>query len=543
MNRPTMSARRPSDAPRGLSARSLALAALASAAVGPTAQAGVPDVPHDSTLSPTTTSEIRVDREVGAAQKLALEMGQNRLLVLSEAIVRVSVADPRVADLKVITQTQLLLTSRGVGATDLTLWNRKDEPLVVSLVVTRNLDALRRQFTELFPGEKITVAPAAGDLIVLSGEVSDVRVPERAAEVAKLHAEKVANLIRVTGNQQVQLEVKFAEVSRKGLREIGFNFFTKDAAGRFVGGMSNSGTDPSNFLAIPGTGAGARPGIYPRSPSGGFSLFFSGLPNFPFSSMLSLLESTGMAKLLAEPTLVALSGQEARFLAGGEFPIPMSTGLGATAVQWKKFGIMLSFTPTVVGDGLLNLKLATEVSDVDASRSVTIGGFSIPGVTSRQSETTVRLADGQSFAIAGLMSSRMRQQIDKIPLLGDLPILGALFRSIEYSRDESELLVVVTAHLARPLAPHEVPRLPTEDEMNDPNDFELFLLGSQGSERKNTSAEASSSRGKTTASQATTAAAAAAAATDKKDPDDSQARTAAGTRGRRGPAGQLGFIR
>jgi pilus assembly protein CpaC len=488
----------------------------------PTAEA-----PHDAVLSPGTMSEIRIDREVGAAQKLALEMGQNRLLILSETIVRVSVADPRIADLKVITQSQVLLTSRGVGATDLTLWNKKDEPLVISLVVARNLDALRRQLLELFPGEKITVAPAAGDLVVLSGEVSDVRVPERAAEVAKLHAERVANLIRVTGNQQVQLEVKFAEVSRRGLREIGFNFFTKDAAGRFVGGMSNSGTDPSQFLSIPGAGVGARPNIYPRSPAGGFSLFFSGLPSFPFSSMLSLLESTGMAKLLAEPTLVAMSGQEARFLAGGEFPIPMSTGLGAVSVQWKKFGIMLAFTPTVVGDGLLNLKLAAEVSDVDAARSVTVGGFSIPGITSRQSETTVRLGDGQSFAIAGLMSSRMRSQIDKIPLLGDIPILGALFRSIEYSRDESELLVVVTAHLARPLAPHQVPRLPTEDEMSDPNDFALFLLGSQGKENP----KAPSSRGKGETPAAV------------RDVDGADTRAVVRGHGGRGPAGQLGFIR
>ena len=482
--------------------------------------------PHDSVLSPGAMPEIRIEREVGAAQKLALEMGQNRLLVLSEAIVRVSVADPRIADLKVITQSQVLLTSRGVGATDLTLWNRRDEPLVISLVVSRNLDALRRQLVELFPGEKIAVAPAAGDLVVLSGEVSDVRVPERAAEVAKLHAEKVANLIRVTGNQQVQLEVKFAEVSRRGLREIGFNFFTKDAAGRFVGGMSNSGTDPAQFLAVPGTGTGMKPNIYPRSPAGAFSIFFSGLAGVPFSSMLSLLESTGMAKLLAEPTLVAMSGQEARFLAGGEFPIPISTGLGAVAVQWKKFGIMLAFTPTVVGDGLLNLKLAAEVSDVDASRSVTVGGFSIPGVTSRQSETTVRLGDGQSFAIAGLMSSRMRSQVDKIPLLGDIPILGALFRSVEYSRDESELLVVVTAHLARPLAPHQVPRLPTEDEMNDPNDFALFLLGSQGKDNDKPPAVP----GKTTPPASGRSA---------------EEVGAPGVKGRngRGPAGQLGFIR
>jgi pilus assembly protein CpaC len=433
----------------------------------------------DSTLSPGT-SEIHIDREVGAAQKFALEMGQNRLLIISEAIVRVSVADPKVADLKVITQTQLLLTARGVGTTDLTLWNKHDEPLVLSLGVTRNLDALRQQLAELFPHEKLTVTPAGGDLVILSGEVSDVRIPERAADVAKLHAEKVANLIHVFGNQQVQLEVKFAEVSRNGLREIGVNLFHRDAAGRFVGGVANSGTNPGSFLAIPGTGSAAVPDVYPGSPGGAFSIFFSGLPNFPFSAMLSLLETSGLAKMLAEPTLVAMSGQEARFLAGGEFPIPYSTGLGAVTVQWKKFGIMLAFTPTVVSDGMMNLKLATEVSDVDPSRSVTINGFSIPGVTSRQSETTVRLSDGQSFAIAGLMSSRMREQVDKIPFLGDLPILGALFRSTLYTRDESELLVVITAHLARPMAPHEVPRLPTEDEQNDPNDLELFLLGSEG---------------------------------------------------------------
>ncbi|MBC8134218.1 MAG: type II and III secretion system protein family protein [Deltaproteobacteria bacterium] len=495
--------------------------------LGAPAGAGAGESTLGSAATPGNASEIRIEREVGAGQKLNLEMGQNRLLVLSETIVRVSVADPRVADLKVITQTQILLTSRGVGATDLTLWNKRDEPLVMSLVVTRNLDALRRQFTELFPGEKLTVTPAAGDLIVLSGEVSDVRIPDRAAEVAKLHAEKIANLIRVTGNQQVQLEVKFAEVSRRGLREIGFNFFTKDAAGRFVGGMANSGTDPGGFLGIPGTGTAGKPNIYPRSPGSGFSIFFSGLPNFPFSSMLSLLESTGLAKLLAEPTLVAMSGQEARFLAGGEFPIPMSGGLGAVTVQWKKFGIMLSFTPTVVGDGLLNLKLATEVSDIDASRSVTIGGFTVPGLTSRQSETTVRLSDGQSFAIAGLMSSRMRSQIDKIPLLGDLPILGALFRSISFSRDESELLVIVTAHLARPMAPHEVPRLPTEDEQNDPNDFQLFLLGSQGSD--NPAPPNAPPKGQ--------------AKGPPKGSSPSEKASTTAKSGRRGPAGELGFIR
>jgi pilus assembly protein CpaC len=427
-------------------------------------------------------TQIHIDREVGAAKDLSLEVGQNRLLVLSEQIVRVSVADPRVADLKVITPTQLLLTAKGVGATDLTLWNRHDDPLVVALRVGRNLEALRKQLKELFPQDNITVT-AAGDLVVLSGEVSDVRMPDRAAEVAKLHADRVANLLRVRGNQQVQLEVKFAEVSRSGLRDMSFNVFHQDSLGRFVGGLTGPSTPPNGFSTppIPGTGVYGVPDVYNPNTGGAFSVFFSGLPRFPFSAVVSLLESTGLAKILAEPTLVALSGQEARFLAGGEFPVPFSTGFGGNiSVQWKKFGIILVFTPTVIDENTIHLRLSAEVSDVDPARGVTIGGFSLPGLTTRQSETTVRLSDGQSFAIAGLLSNRIRSQIDKVPLLGDIPILGALFRSIAYRRDESELLVVVTGRLARPLAPHEVPPLPTDYELNDPNDLELFLLGSEG---------------------------------------------------------------
>jgi pilus assembly protein CpaC len=459
---------------------------------------------------------IKIEREVGAVKNLALETGQNRLLVLSEPIGRVSVADPKVADLKVITPMQLLLTSRGVGTTDLTLWNKHDEPLVLALQVTRNLERLKAQLAELFPDEKISVS-AAGDLVVLSGEVSDVRVPERAAEVAQLHAEKVANLIKVVGNQQVQLEVKFAEVSRQGLRELGINFFHQDAGGRFLGGITNPGLAPDSFANVPGTGNVGTPPIH-GAVGGGFSVFFSGLPTFPFSAILNVLEQSGLAKMLAEPTLVALSGQEAKFLVGGEFPVPMSSSLGAISVLWKKFGIILNFTPTVIADGALHLKLSAEVSDVDPSRSVTIGGISIPGLTARQSETTVRLADGQSFAIAGLLSDRIQSTVSKIPLLGDLPILGALFRSVNYQRNETELLVVVTAHLAKPVAPHDAPHLPTDNELNDPNDLQLFLFGSMGG------------------------------GTPDNDPGGTMNRAAVTpplrtARQDRGPSGELGFIR
>jgi pilus assembly protein CpaC len=435
---------------------------------------------------------IRIDRSVGAATELALESGQNRLLVLSEEIVRVAVADPSVADLKVVTPNQLLLTAKTAGTTDLTVWNRNNEPLVVALQVTKNLEPLRRQVKELFPGENVTVT-GAGELVILSGEVSDVRIPERIVEVARLHARQVANLIKVSGNQQVQLEVRFAEVSRSGLRQIGVNLFHKSADRDLVAGMAGRGISPGDFLnspqipTIPGAGEstghlpfGQPPDVYQPQFNTGFSLFLSSFPDFPFSAMLSLLQSNGLAKVLAEPTLVTLSGQQARFLAGGELPIPLGGSFGQINVEWKRFGILLDFTPTVIAGDTIHLDLSAEVSEIDQSLGVTIGGTTVPGLSSRQSQTTVRLGDGQSFAIAGLLSDRVRSQIEKVPLLGSIPILGTLFRSSQYRRDETELLVVVTARLAKPVAPHQLPPLPSERELNHPNDFELFLLGSDG---------------------------------------------------------------
>jgi len=189
------------------------------------------------------------------------------------------------------------------------------------------------------------------------------------------------------------------------------------------------------------------------------------------------LSQEGLAKTLAEPTLVALSGQEAEFHAGGEVPILSSSSMGQVNVEYKKFGVQLSFTPTVLSERTLSLKLGIEVSEIDASAGVVLAGFQVPGFKNRSSDTTLRLKDGQSFAIAGLLSDEMRAVSSKIPVLGSLPILGLLFSSKSYQRNETELLMVVTAHLVKPLTPSEVPAIPGEDEFNDPNDFELFLLG------------------------------------------------------------------
>ena len=453
-------------------------ASLALAALVATPAFAEPQVPPWAKQGGKT---LNLDREVASSREISLEVGQNKLMESSVALGRVAVANPDVADLNVVASTQLLVTAKSVGDTYLTLWDKADNPLVMSLHVTRNLDALRKQIKELFPEETITVS-AAGDLVVLSGEVSDVRIPERVVSVAKLQAPKLANQLKVRGNQQVQLEVKFAEVSRTGLREMGFNWFHQ--GGGNVGGMVGPNTAADRFINpphtpnyVPGSDVPGTPAVYQQPFSNAFSLFFSGLNNFPFSVIVSLLEQNDLAKTLAEPTLVAMTGQEAKFLAGGEFPIPLASGFGTVQVEFKKFGIQLKFTPTVLADGLINLRLATEVSEIDNSLSVTIGGFSVPGLSSRQSETTVRLRDGQSFAIAGLLSDKVRSSAAKLPLLGDIPILGALFRSTSFRRDETELLVVVTAKLVHPVSPQDAPFMPGEEELNDPDDFELFLLG------------------------------------------------------------------
>ena len=425
---------------------------------------------------PSSSLSTNIIDEV--ARQIYLEVGQTKLVHISEKVIRVSVAEPDVSDVQVVTPKQVLITAKSVGYTHLILWNASDEPLVIAVSVTKNLDQLRSQFKELFPNEKISVS-SVGDLVVLSGTVSDLRIPARAAEVAALHSERLANLIQVSGDQQVQLDVRFAEVSRSGLKKVGMNFLWRDTQRGYVAGQSGPTTTNGEYTAIPGTGVESGPPVVPAAAFGDtFNVFFStGLSQFPFSAILSILAQEGLAKMLAEPSLVAQSGQDAEFHAGGEVPILTSQGLGTVQVNYKKFGVQLKFTPTVLGEKSMSLKLGIEVSEPDPNVSVAVAGYQIPGFKSRSSETTIRLKDGQSFAIAGLLSDAVRSTVRKVPLLGDIPILGILFRSSAYQREETELLMVVTAHLVRPLTPDELPSLPGEDYYNDPRDIEFFLMG------------------------------------------------------------------
>ncbi len=418
--------------------------------------------------------------EVAVNGSLAVKLGQS--------ITRVSAGNPDIADVAAFPPDELLITGRHLGNTTVTIW-LKDETRTIPITVGFPTEAIGEAILEAIPDGRDIKVTTAGTAVVLSGQVADVADVERAEQVAQgfissanvgqANATSIVNLLTVTGEQQVQLEVSFAEVSRSALKQIGMNalqFGHKD--NNYVAGLIN----PSASFSA-GSLEGLEPGttkLVDAPLQSAFAFLFGTDPkaSYPFSLALSVLASNGYARVLAEPTLVAVNGEEASFLAGGEFPVPLPQALGQVVIQYKKFGIQLEFLPTIV-DGTIQLRLALTVSDLDFSLGIKIASVTVPGLTSRHSQTTVRLRDGQSFAIAGLLSDKVRSSVDKVPLLGDLPILGALFRSTGYRREETELLVVVTAHLVRPQG--ERPPLPGQGYQTDPSDLELFLLGSQES--------------------------------------------------------------
>jgi pilus assembly protein CpaC len=400
------------------------------------------------------------------------------------------VGSSEVADVQAFPPDQLLITGKSMGQTTATVWVGSGV-VVVRVNVTPPLVAMKKALRAAVPAGKIKVE-AVGASLILTGKVPSAADVERAEKVVAGVAGgvggnlNIVNMLQVPGDQQVQLEVSFAEVSRSNLREIGVNFWSKKTygSGGFAGGLlapGNGLADSSPQLAgqpdlanLNHGDAAAVPLV--RSPiSGTFGAIFSStLGGFPFSATLSLLASKGYARTLAEPTLVAMNGKTASFLAGGEFPVPLPQSLGQIGVEYRKFGIQLEFTPTIMGEDI-QLALAVTSSDIDPTLGIRLANTQVPGLTERHSRTTIRLRDGQSFVIAGLLSDRVRSTVDKVPFLGDLPILGALFRSSSYKREESELLVVVTAKRVRPL--NKRPALPGADHRVDPSDLELFFLG------------------------------------------------------------------
>ena len=415
------------------------------------------------------------------AGALEVPVNKSQVVTTDRAIGKALVGNEEIADVLPISERSVYVLGKKMGTTSLTLYGRDNRVLaVMDVAVGPDVESLRTQFEQLIPGQTID-ARISNDAVILSGLVSDPGAADRAAQIAKAYAgDKVINLITVGGSQQVMLEVRFAEVNRQIGEQLAVQGFGLSDGGTFdaVTGAT------AQLVPDPVTGVGVTRLNAITDTFGIFRKVFS-VGSLNIEGILNSLERKGLVKTLAEPTLLALSGERASFLAGGEFPVPvLQSGSGnnnAITVEFKPFGVSLGFTPTVLGDKVINLVVEPEVSSIDPSASVTISGLVVPGLQTRRASTTVELRDGESFAIAGLLRRDFQTTIRQLPILGSIPILGALFRSSSFQKGETELLIVVTPRLVAPIRPNQVV-LPT-DRVKDPDATKTLLFGEDYEER------------------------------------------------------------
>ncbi len=413
----------------------------------------------------------------GLDDKGAIRLNTNKSTIVTTSRPRQSLAigEPSIADVNAISPTRLLVTGKKPGSTQLIIWDDQDHSQVIDVTVTADLGGLTDQYKKIFPNSKIEVSSAGEDTVVLSGTVGSLSQAEKAEALAAPYGKKVVNLLDVSGGQQVMLQVRVAEVSRSALSQLGVNLAYTD--GTSFGGSNTGVGNPLNV--VPLTGVADQVGLGVPGVADQVTLFGKGVfGNTAVFAFISALRQNNLLRVLAEPNLVAMSGQEATFLAGGEFPVPIPQNGGidnnTITIEYKEFGVKLSFVPVVLGDGRIRLKLAPEVSDLDFTNAVRFSGFVIPGLTTRRMSSTVEIGDGQSLALAGLLNQSLAANKQVTPLLGDLPVLGTLFRSVRYQRKETELVVLVTPRLVSPMSPEEVPTLPGEY-WRHPTEAELFL--------------------------------------------------------------------
>jgi pilus assembly protein CpaC len=423
---------------------------------------GIGVVPLGYAEEPATVAPAGGSFEQRDIQRLELTAGKSKVLDLPVAIKRASLANPEVADTVVLSPTQIYLTGKTTGVTNLTLWNESGKMMgMYDVVIAPDLSRLKENLHKTMPEEKGILVTASHDHITLSGTASSATNLSRALSIAEAYApKKVINSMQVGGVQQVMLEVRVAEMNRELIRRLGINF-TMVAPESFGISLLGQLTQIENSVQ---TASQAITGIF------GFNTGSASWTGF-----VDALKEENLVKVLAKPTLVALNGQEAAFLAGGEFPIPVPQAFGLVTIQFKKFGVGLVFTPNVMNGKHISLNVAPEVSELDFQNALRTQGFLVPAITTRRAATTIELADGQSFAIGGLLRDNVRESVKKFPLLGELPIVGALFRSSSFQKNETELLIIVTPHLVKPMD-LTAQTLPT-DYYVEPNDFEFYLMG------------------------------------------------------------------
>lgn len=390
-----------------------------------------------------------------AAKQLHVLAHQSVLLDTPFDIKRVSIARPETADVMVVSPRQLMVVGKTFGTTTLVYWSREEVANSVEVIVGINLDLVREDLRKIAPGETFEVS-AAGDTLVLTGTVGDNVVQTRLVEGARAHVKNIVNLLRVRKLDQVLLQVRVSEVNRTMAKELGFNFLFEGNT------LRGNVSPPGNFNPMFGE-ASAVPGV---AFSDALQAFVAKPGAFPdFAVFLRALQDKGGLKTLSEPNIVVADGSVGNFRVGGEFPVIISTSSGggtSPTVSYKEFGIILNFRPKISPNGEIFLSISQEVSELDFPNGVIISGFRIPALKSRKAESGLQLADGQTFVLAGLLDNKVQKTVTKLPLLGDIPILGALFRNTRYSNSETELMVMVTPKIVRPLNKDEIPALPAE---------------------------------------------------------------------------------
>lgn len=423
-------------------------------------------------------------------EQITVIVGRSTVVKPPWPAVRVAVTDPKIADVQVLTPDQVLLQGIKVGATDLILWS-EDEKQIWQQTVLVSMDTgdMEEKLNGLFPLASLQVSQS-DEVLIVKGLL---RSSDQASQLHR-YLDKVGltyvDMTSVAGVQQVQLQVRVAEVSRMAMRALGINAFHTDDdyfVGARTGSFRGGAIVPSIDIGVPaGTVAGDTTDfVFTKDVTvGPLVTIFGGIPRADFEVFLQALAENQYLRLLANPTLVALSGEQADFLAGGEFPIPVVQGTGAGAgggnaitIEYKEYGVRLSFCPVVLGDGGIRLHASQEVSELTTGAgAVTHQGFEVPALVTRKAETTLELKSGQTFAMAGLLQHSTGAVTSRVPGLGDIPILGPLFRSVRYTENETELVILITASLVEPMSLATTP--PTPGCLHTPpNDWELYLEG------------------------------------------------------------------
>ncbi len=395
--------------------------------------------------------------EAGEPQTLHLLVGRSIVITSPARIKRVSIADPTIAEAIVVSPNQVLVNGKTPGGVSLIIWDESDQSQSFEVSIDIDVLGLSQKIREVFPNEDVHL-DTSRDVVMLSGRISSKEVADKILEIVKGVTPKVTSLMQVptTPNGEILLQVRFAEVNRSLISQFGLNILGLPG-GKNVGTISTQQFAPPQLTTQNGIST---------TPSTGSAIGLSDLlnifiyrPDINLAATIKALEEQNVLEILAEPNLMTESGKDASFLAGGEFPFPIlqstggSGGFAGITIQFKEFGVRLNFTPTLTPDGLIHLKVKPEVSSLDFTNALTLQGFVIPALATNRVESDMSLTDGQSFAIAGLMDNRVTEQMQKIPGIGDIPILGKLFTSKSLNRSKNELVIVVTPHVVHPIVP------------------------------------------------------------------------------------------